>query len=90
MNKILLGLLFLLVGLCAYAKDDKKVIYVGDGRYVCQGRDCGEFRALERFRQDVREREQVRDRTGYNESREQRQRERDSTSYEHNPYLPVR
>lgn len=63
MNARLAVLIAVIVGSCSslHAKDDKKVIYVGDGRYTCQGRDCGEFRARERQYQDARERERQRD-----------------------------
>lgn len=80
MKQILLGAMFLLVGLCAYAKDDQKVIYLGDDRYTCRGDGCGAFMAAERGRQAARERERQREVGRYNESREQRQRERDSSS----------
>ena len=78
MKQILLGAVFLLVGLCAYAKDDQKVIYLGDDRYTCRGDGCGAFMARERQIQAARERERHREVGRYNESREQRQRERDS------------
>ena len=80
MKQILLGAVFLLVGLCAYAKDDQKVIYLGDDRYTCRGDGCGAFMARERQAQAARERERQRGVGRYNESREQRQRERDSSS----------
>ena len=80
MRNILLGLMFLMVGLSAFAKDDKKIIYLGDDRYTCRGDGCDAFMARERQAQASRARNRERDRDygGYNESREQRQRERDS------------
>lgn len=80
MKQILLGAVFLLVCLCAYAKDDQKVIYLGDDRYTCRGDGCGAFMARERQAQAARERERQREVGRYNESRERRQRERDSSS----------
>ena len=64
--------------------DDKKIVYLGDGRHTCVGDDCGGFNARERQRQMQREAEQrsyqpQREGAGYNEYREQRQRERDSS-----------
>lgn len=53
-----------------YAKDGKP-IYVGDGRYMTCKNDQCEIRKSGRH---------IDDRDGYNESRERRQRERDSWS----------
>lgn len=90
MNKAILIAALLAVATSAFAKDDKKILYLGDDRYTCRGSDCGSFNAREDHYQKRREYDrQDREAARYNESREQRQRERDSyeRTYRFSRYL---
>ena len=78
--KLRVSIVFLLLlSAPVWGKSEKKITYVGDGRYVCSGSRCDEFDARERKYQDKHDRE--RRQNDQDDERERRYREHESGDY---------
>ena len=76
MKKLIVASILILFTTVAHARD-RNVEYVGQGRYHCNGSDCGRFNAEQRGRNESREYQERRTR----ERSEERSERRDRRSY---------